>query len=637
MNSGLNCQESILVKENENCVVAALSAGVGSPKFSEMAAQTAAETVCRVLSGMEDPYSEVEYLDDLGASLIRSVTDAVQTRAGDAVSVREDLDCTIAFVYISKKHGYAMVARLGNGAICAIRSNVGRVFISDKESDGEGSIFTPDASKHMYITGFDLSKSDIAGFILASDGLEKELFNKGSTKVEKIAELYLNAVSITENPKEVIEGRLDQLQGARNTSFMDDMAVAVLSRVDRPVELAGDPTWLCTCGTRNSLQAAKCRTCGTKFDDLYAGIDFKKYGGKAAFFTQLNSRPDREKSIISTAAGQTARSRASEPDILQASSSQRRSSVPDSDSMRRSSSSSSSSRRSSDYGSGSSQRRSSSSGSSYSYSDYDTRRELDDRRRSRNDDAFYDQDRERTRERSSSRDRSRSKSSSRKNSRFNLENMNTMLLLCGAVCLVVGLIVGVVFGKVTSGGKGSGDSSAQIPEDQKVLQLSNGNLYWGEQTDGVPNGKGVMKEGGIYFVGTFQNGSREGEFAVISGTVITKETYENNTKVSTQPADSGDSSGDSSSGSSSSGNPGDSSGDSSGDTVDPTKMGTPAVLKADTNLRPGPGEEFKRIAKLNAGTAVYVSEETEERGGYVWVKVWLEDGTEGWLVQKNLE
>lgn len=144
----------------------------------------------------------------------------------------------------------------------------------------------------------DLDKNNIHGFILSSDGLENELYMKGSDHVNKTAELYFNAWFTSDDPVAVIRERISKLTEIEGTPFDDDISIAILSRSDKKIILPEDPMWLCTCGFRNHLQTTYCQQCHKDFSVLYQNIRFRDYGGKAAFFAKINKKPEEEKRII---------------------------------------------------------------------------------------------------------------------------------------------------------------------------------------------------------------------------------------------------------------------------------------------------------------------------------------------------
>lgn len=297
--NGTNCQDSVLIFENEDCIVASLADGLGSLKYSEVAAQTATETVCNFFFELKNPFEKFDTKEDLAQHILDAVVMNIQDKANVMGVPLNEMDCTLVFVCVLKRPKQAIIGRLGDSAICVIAENKA-IAINDgnKSANGTNAIFDNDAIENFDIKTLDLEEKNIYGFILSSDGLENELYMKGSDHVNKIAELYFNAWFINDDPVSVIEKRIAKLTEIEDTPFDDDISLAILSRSDKEISLPEDPKWLCTCGFRNHLQTTYCQRCHKDFSVLYKNICFRDYGGKAAFFTEINKDPDEEMRII---------------------------------------------------------------------------------------------------------------------------------------------------------------------------------------------------------------------------------------------------------------------------------------------------------------------------------------------------
>lgn len=297
--NGTNCQDSVLIFENEDCIVAALADGLGSLKYSEVAAQIATETVCKCFSKLNNPLEQFENKEDLAKHILDAAVMNIQEKAIEMGVPLNEMDCTLMFVCVIKTTNYAIIGRLGDSAVCII-AYPKSIAINDgnKSANGTNAILDKDAIEHFDIQIIDLDKNNIYGFILSSDGLENELYMKGSDHVNKTAELYFNAWFTSDDPITVIAERISKLTETEGTPFDDDISVAVLSRTDEKIILPADPKWLCTCGFRNHLQTTYCQQCHKDFSVLYQNIRFRDYGGKAAFFAKINKNPEEEKRII---------------------------------------------------------------------------------------------------------------------------------------------------------------------------------------------------------------------------------------------------------------------------------------------------------------------------------------------------
>jgi serine/threonine protein phosphatase PrpC len=300
--NGTECQDSVVVKEDDFCIVAALADGLGSLKFSDVAAVAATGAICELFFTFGDRVINLdseEKKQGFAKLIVQKVSAKVHAAAEDLGVSPATMDCTLIFVYISKIHNYAITGRLGDSAICVI-GNGESIAINDssRSANGTSAILDGDACEHMEIDLWDLDAEEVCGFILTSDGLDNELYRKGSTTVSKAAEDYFNALVLSDMPQQVIRDRIADLTADADSPFDDDISIAVISRAETAITFPEDPTWLCTCGERNLLQDTYCHKCQKDFAALYANVDFKKYGGKTAFFLKINRNPDKERKLI---------------------------------------------------------------------------------------------------------------------------------------------------------------------------------------------------------------------------------------------------------------------------------------------------------------------------------------------------
>lgn len=300
--AGTKCQDSVIVQEDEHCIVAALADGLGSLKYSDVAASTATLTVWEFFASLG--HNKITIESDEGKQafakdIIQRIAQKVNDKAVGMGVPTSTMDCTLVFVYISKDHNYAITGRLGDSAICIITKD-GSIAINDsnQSANGTSAILDEDAHEHMEISFWDIEADKIYGFILTSDGLDNELYRKGSVYVNKAAEDYFNSVVISTDPNEAIQSKIAELTAEEDSPFDDDISIAVINRATSAISFPDDPTWLCTCGERNRLQDTYCYKCGKDFSVLYQNVRFKEYGGKTAFFLEINKRPDEEARVI---------------------------------------------------------------------------------------------------------------------------------------------------------------------------------------------------------------------------------------------------------------------------------------------------------------------------------------------------
>lgn len=300
--AGTKCQDSVIVKEDSYCIVAALADGLGSLKYSDIAANTATETVWALFSSVQKrriPLGSNKDKQTFAAELVREVCEKIEEKAAELGVSSSTMDCTLVFAYISKVHNYAITGRLGDSAICVIKDD-GSIAINDSNQSANGTcaVLDKDAYQHMELSIWDIDKDKIQGFILTSDGLDNELYRKGSLYVNKAAEDYFNSVVLFDEPKQYIHNKIAELTADKDSPFDDDISIAVVNRSPKAIEFPEDPTWLCTCGARNRLQDTYCYRCNKDFSILYQNVRFREFGGKTAFFLEINQKPEEERKLI---------------------------------------------------------------------------------------------------------------------------------------------------------------------------------------------------------------------------------------------------------------------------------------------------------------------------------------------------
>lgn len=465
----LDCQDSIQIHEDDRCIVAALADGLGSLKYSALASQAATVAACQWLAAagveklmLETPKQEQHFR----AAFTEAVSAAVRKMADQNSVKHKSLDCTLAFVYISKVRDHALVGLIGDSAVCVITEDASFSFTdSGSFAGGTRAVQDPDAGEHMLLKKCTIRERKILGFILTSDGLDNEIYIKGSNHVNQGAGEYFNAL-LDPNPTAVIENAIADLTSYENTPFDDDISIAVISRAQKPVTLDVDPTWLCTCGYRNVLQNTYCVNCNQDFTRLYSNVRFREHGGKAAFFKKLNKNPDEERMRIGL------------PPV-----------AADGENITR-------------------------TAPALTSPTADATAELNSKAGS--DKAAKKSDRPEKRV---------NKAMFQKP----VVAAAAAALAVGAIMgMVIGRFsshgrIDTLLADVEALRNEVAEKDAQLAEVQKplhnetpMLLLPDGSIYWGEYEEQLPEGKGIMLADGVYYIGTFTDGLRNGEFLVVS-------------------------------------------------------------------------------------------------------------------------
>lgn len=305
------CQDSITIFEDQTSIIFVLADGLGSLPYSEIAAKTATETA-RVFLQKHARYHISGVSEDHFLELRKNIIEELKLRIQQEAQKREipvsKMDCTLTFAHIFKKNDLILFGRLGDSAVCLIGEDKATSYNDGNTSaNGTTTVMEKDAYQNLEIHLIDAEKEKIKAIILTSDGLENEIYMKRSDHVNQIASYYVNSIinssyleksQIRENAANIIRERIKKLTSAKNTPFDDDISIVVASCFDKEIQLPTDPTWLCSCGTRNQLQDTYCKNCQNDFSKIYKNVVFKEYGGKAAFFEWINQHPEKERELI---------------------------------------------------------------------------------------------------------------------------------------------------------------------------------------------------------------------------------------------------------------------------------------------------------------------------------------------------
>ncbi len=603
--AGTKCQDSVIAKEDEYCIVAALADGLGSLKHSDIAANLATNLVWELFSSLKNEkiiMNSEEEKQAFAKQFVDEITFKIKAQADVLGVLPETMDCTLVFVYISKRHNYAVVGRLGDSAICVIKESK-PIAINDgnKSANGTSAILDEDAYQNLDILVFDINVENIHGFILTSDGLDNELYLKGSSHVNKAAEEYFNAVALSSDPQKIIEKKVAELTADADSPFDDDISIAVISRADHAITFPVDPTWLCSCGSRNRLQDTYCVKCNKDFSLLYQNIRFKEYGGKTAFFLQINQYPSKEQQLVGMAPSlvESVDGNTNKPKIH----TQKTNEALDTKHFR-------TDRAILEYQTGS--------------------------RGSRKVNEAFNAKAAKKPEIIGGEGKVPKREYTKQQTQRKI--IQIMPIAC-VLSLVIGLIVGVFISRVglnnriaklsdkidtLSGeiqivlGKIDKIQIPSLPDDDEkegmvpaetnppctlpddFLTEENGGKYWGELEDGLPNGKGIKLKNGYYYIGYFKNGEKDGAFQVVSKSASSKPVtvvYQNDVIV-----------------------------------IDTATMTACYVRYSTLNVRSEATLSAEVVAELKAGDKIYRTTNLPvNKDGKEWVEVIAND-TIGWVV-----
>ncbi len=286
------CQDAVRTVENGDIAAAVVSDGVSFYPNSHYASESAVKTCCGWILNNKDilPISEINDIrEDLYSALRENLSELSQKTG-------YDFDCNLAFVCVFKERNIAIIGNIGDAAVCVINDSGNSRVLSTTGAGANSTdgILSSKDSQVLNVQKILLEDSDV-GFIATTDGLEDAIYAKGSTVPKKRAEKFFN-ISLSDEPEQNLQAEINRFVDL-DVTHDDDIGVAILSRTEIPVTLEADPTWLCTCGERNTFGTNYCKSCKADYLTVYENVDF---GGEtpSEFFRRINKNSELEASLL---------------------------------------------------------------------------------------------------------------------------------------------------------------------------------------------------------------------------------------------------------------------------------------------------------------------------------------------------
>lgn len=293
------CQDYVCVVENEKYLVASLADGLGSLSNSALCAESAVKSICNAVLNTPSTVNlkSKEGLEAYKSYLYKSAVDSVKQNAVYSDADISQMDCTLCYVIILKEDNKAIIGYIGDSAIAVVDKNNSFVINGGgRSANGTATLLDKNAFSNLIQNYYDISDADVLGFMLTSDGLDGNIYSKGSQIIHKNAENYFNSLLSDELHSDSLQNIIENLTN-NHPYFDDDISIAVISRADEPVTLDDDPTWLCTCGYRNQLINTYCANCNSDFVKIYESVNFKSKN-RFEFFKDINKNPEEELKLI---------------------------------------------------------------------------------------------------------------------------------------------------------------------------------------------------------------------------------------------------------------------------------------------------------------------------------------------------
>ena len=293
------CQDYVKIIHYPNGdIYGSLGDGISSAENSELASKT-----CVTVGGdvLQKIFIEDKAVCELSAAhgkkadhMLEEISDLLTQHIQESLADIPCADTTYAFVYIIRGR-YALVGYIGDSCVCVFSNGKATALTQTRDYGGATeSIRHPDASRLLELHLINLSECKIDAFLLTSDGMEDVLYTKGDEgHVLYASQHYIN--SIFENQgHEMIEDMIGEV--CADGCYDDDISLVLLAR--NKVTVPEDPTWLCSCGARNSLNTAFCDHCGSDVLELYKDAPMKEFKSLWDYFSYLNTHPEEERTTV---------------------------------------------------------------------------------------------------------------------------------------------------------------------------------------------------------------------------------------------------------------------------------------------------------------------------------------------------
>lgn len=293
------CQDYVKIIHYPNGdIYGSLGDGISSAENSELASKT-----CVTIGGdvLHKIFVENKAVRELSAAhgkktdhMLEEISDLLTQHIQESLADIPRADTTYAFVYIMRGH-MALVGYIGDSCVCVFSNGQAAALTQTRDYGGATeSIRHPDASRLLELHLINLNECKIDAFLLSSDGMEDVLYTKGDEgHVLHDSQHYIN--SLFENQgHEMIEDMIDEV--CSDGCYDDDISLALLAR--NKVTVPEDPTWLCSCGARNSFNTAFCDHCGSDVLELYKDALMQEFKSLWDYFSYLNAHPEEERTTV---------------------------------------------------------------------------------------------------------------------------------------------------------------------------------------------------------------------------------------------------------------------------------------------------------------------------------------------------
>ena len=236
--SGLPCQDSFAIFQNEVFSVLAVTDGLGSELYSDVGADVAAHTAVeycseRIVEGMQ--FAEIKKI--MNNALV-SAYKAILTKAAEDGNDSDEYDTTLCLAIYDGEHLY--FAQSGDSGLVALLENGEYYRVTTQQRDEEGRVFPLCWGPQKW--EFGCVDAPVSAFMLMTDGVFEQICPKLMRKREieiniPLARRFLDRFDCTEEDVPELEKAVHEyLEHFPRNQLDDDKTVVVLMNPERKPE-----------------------------------------------------------------------------------------------------------------------------------------------------------------------------------------------------------------------------------------------------------------------------------------------------------------------------------------------------------------------------------------------------------------
>lgn len=228
---GTVCQDKTYTLTNGRVTAFALADGAGSARLSHFGAQTATESICRLLCENFEVFWNEPAANEVKQKILAHLTDDLAHCAAEHGCTLRDLSSTLLAVAVCESK--YLLLHIGDGVIGYVKDQ--QIRVATTPHNGEFANQTTFITSPNALSAMRLSKGSdqlIEGFVLMSDGSSASLYSKSRKTLVPVLQRLVYRLGITS--EEFLEPVIvDSLKSVISQRTLDDCSLVLAARVTR--------------------------------------------------------------------------------------------------------------------------------------------------------------------------------------------------------------------------------------------------------------------------------------------------------------------------------------------------------------------------------------------------------------------